>query len=110
MQAAFLSRENRTGILHNEAMATADNSELIFNNQLCARTKALREGHGWTGEQMATALGIPVERYRKYETRSPIPAYLMERFCLIVACDLDYLLTGRRSNRALQEAIQARRA
>lgn len=72
------------------------NRELLFNETLVQRTHDLRKGRGWTAEQMATALGVPVERYRKYEKRSPLPAYLMERFCLIVDCDLDYLLTGRR--------------
>jgi hypothetical protein len=44
---------------------------------------------------MATALGVPAERYRKYEYRSPLPHYLLERFALIVGRDLDYLLTGK---------------
>lgn len=44
---------------------------------------------------MATALGVPSDRYRKYEYRSPLPAYLMERFALIVGCDLEYLITGK---------------
>ena len=74
---------------------TEANEELLFNNALCQRVKELREQRGWIAQQMATALAIPVDRYRKYETRSPIPAYLMPRFCLIVDCDLDYLLTGR---------------
>lgn len=69
--------------------------ELEFNEALVARTHRLRNERGWTSEQMATALGIPAERYRKYEYRTPMPAYLLERFALIVGCDLDYLLTGR---------------
>lgn len=69
--------------------------ELEFNEALCARTHRLRNERGWTSEQMATALGIPAERYRKYEYRSPMPAYLMERFALIVGCDIPYLLIGR---------------
>lgn len=44
---------------------------------------------------MATALGVPAERYRKYEYRSPLPHYLLERFALIVGRDVEYLLTGR---------------
>ncbi len=72
------------------------NRELLFNEALIARTQDLRRERGWTAEQMATALGVPVERYRKYEKRTPLPAYLWEPFCLIVDCDLNYLLTGRR--------------
>lgn len=69
--------------------------EAQFNEALCARTHALRNERGWTSAQMATALGVPPDRYRKYEYRSPIPAYLMERFAVIVGCDLQYLLTGK---------------
>jgi transcriptional regulator with XRE-family HTH domain len=72
------------------------NRELLFNAALCERVSNLRRERGWTAEQMATALGVPSDRYRKYEKRSPLPAYLMESFCLIVDCDLDYLLTGRK--------------
>lgn len=73
----------------------ASPQELQFNEELCARVHRLRNERGWTSEQMATALGVPAERYRKYEYRSPLPGYLMERFALIVGCDLPYLLTGK---------------
>lgn len=71
------------------------NEELLFNRALCDRVKRLREDRDWTAAQMATALGVPAERYRKYESRSPMPSYLMTRFCLIVGCELDFLVTGR---------------
>lgn len=71
------------------------NAEFIFNNELCGRVKRLREERGWTAAQMATALGVPAERYRKYERRSPLPAYLMERFCLAANTSLEYLITGK---------------
>lgn len=73
----------------------SDNEEAIFNEALCARVKRLRNSRGWTSQEMALALGIPAERYRKYESRSPLPAYLMERFCLITHTDFSFLLTGR---------------
>jgi hypothetical protein len=44
---------------------------------------------------MATALGVPAERYRKYEYRSPLPHYLIERFALIVGRDIEFILTGK---------------
>lgn len=89
-------------------MAGETNEELLFNNALCARVKQFREEKGWTAAQMATALGIPADRYRKYETRSPIPAYLMERFCLIVDCDLENLLFGKPRRRADRTAESRR--
>lgn len=72
-----------------------DNEQARFNDQLCARVHRLRNERGWTAEQMATALGVPPERYRKWEYRSPIPHYLIERFALIVGRDIEYVLTGK---------------
>jgi len=60
--------------------------EFIYVNAYCARVKELRERRGWTAEQMATALGIPADRYRKYETRSPLPAYLGGAVCSHYQC------------------------
>lgn len=69
--------------------------EQEFNEKLCARVHRLRNERGWTAQQMATALGVPPDRYRKYEYRSPLPHYLLERFALIVGRDVEYLLTGK---------------
>lgn len=75
-----------------------DNEEARFNDALCARVHRLRNERGWTAQQMATALGVPADRYRKYEYRSPLPHYL--RFALIVGRDIEYVLTGNRVIRA----------
>jgi DNA-binding XRE family transcriptional regulator len=69
--------------------------EQEFNEAFIARVKRLREERGWTSEQMATALGIPAERYRKYEYRTPLPQYLIEPFAIVVDRDVHYLLTGK---------------
>lgn len=69
--------------------------ELQFNQAYSARVRALRLERGWTADQMATALGVPAERYRKYEVRSPMPLYLVERFALIVGRDVHYVVTGK---------------
>lgn len=71
-----------------------NNDELTFNDALCARVKQWREEKGLTAAQMATALNVPADRYRKYETRSPIPAYLMQRFCIICDANLENLIAG----------------
>jgi transcriptional regulator with XRE-family HTH domain len=83
-------------------MAKINNEQLRFNSALCARVKHLRELKDWTSEEMATALGINPDAYRKYEYRTPIPHYLVERFALIVVRDVEYVLTGniRRGNLA----------
>lgn len=68
-----------------------------FNKSLCDRVKRLREDRGLTSEEMAKLLHIPAERYRKYESRSPLPHYLVENFALIVGRDIEYVLTGKLS-------------
>ena len=68
-----------------------------FDEAYIARTKRLREEWGWTSEQMATALGVPPDRYRKYEYRSLLPHYLIEQFAQIVDRDVAYILTGKSS-------------
>lgn len=87
-----------------------NNEEAAFNEALCARVKRWREEKGWTAAQMATALGVPPDRYRKYEVRSPLPAYLMERFCLITATDLENLLAGKPRGRAVPPKLASKRA
>lgn len=69
--------------------------EQEFNEAYIARTKRLREERGWTSEQMATALGVPADRYRKYEYRSMLPHHLIEQFAMIVERDIAYVLTGK---------------
>lgn len=66
-----------------------------FNQKLCARVARLRSEREWTQEQMAAAIGVPFERYKKYETRSPLPHYLIPRFALQVDRDVAYVLTGK---------------
>lgn len=85
-----------------------DNEEARFNEALIARVHRLREDKGWTAAQMATALGIPAERYRKYEYRTPLPHYLIERFALIVDRDVDFILLGKTATPRLQ-AYESRR-
>jgi transcriptional regulator with XRE-family HTH domain len=67
-----------------------------FDALYIARVKALRQLRGMTAGQMSTLLGVPAERYRKYETRTPMPHALMEHFALITGVSVEFLLTGRR--------------
>lgn len=76
-----------------------ENREAMFNEALCARVHRLRNERGWTAEQMATALGVPPDRYRKYEYRSPLPHYLIAQFAQIVGRDVEYILTGKTTAR-----------
>ena len=79
---------------HNRPMATWLD-EAQFNDALCARVQRLRIERDWTQQQMASAIGVPFERYKKYETRSPLPAYLLPRFAQVVDRDVAFLITGQ---------------
>jgi len=62
-----------------------------FRAAFCAVTREARLATGWTQEQMATALGIPVARYGKYETRSPMPHEMLPRFAQITRQKVDHM-------------------
>ena len=62
-----------------------------FDRAFCATVKALRQRKGWTQRQMATALGVSLENYRKYENRSLLPHRHIQAFCLIVDITPDEL-------------------
>jgi transcriptional regulator with XRE-family HTH domain len=86
-----------------------DNEEAAFNEALIARVHRLRNDKGWTAEQMAIALGIPPDRYRKYEYRTPLPHYLIERFALQVGREVEYILFGRSSVARIDSAESRRK-
>lgn len=69
--------------------------EAEFNDRLCKRIARLRTERGWVQQQMADAIGVPLERYKKYETRTPLPHYLITRFAQQVDRDVAYILTGK---------------
>ena len=90
-----MSHDVNMSVGHNVRMAKA-NDETLFNQGYFSRVRWAREKKlGWTAEQMATALGIPAERYRKYENRTPLPPYLIQRFALIAGVTIEFLLTGK---------------
>lgn len=78
------------------------NSVSAFTKAFIARTRQLREARGLTQAEMGTAIGIPPDTYRKYETRTVLPIHLLERFSLVVGRDIEFIVTGRqrRTNKA----------
>jgi hypothetical protein len=86
----------------------SESEEAIFNSQYCGRVKRFREETNMSAAEMAELLDVPPDRYRKYETRSPLPAYLVGNFCRIVGCDLEHLILGKPRER-LKPAIVARK-
>jgi len=45
---------------------------------------------------MADALNVPIDNYKKYETRSKFPPHLLERLALVTHRDLDFWVCGRK--------------
>lgn len=74
--------------------ATTSPTPTTFNAAFCAVTKLARQSLGWTQNQMATALDIPEDRYRKYEVRSPMPHELLPRFAQITGRSVHDLFTN----------------
>jgi transcriptional regulator with XRE-family HTH domain len=54
-----------------------------FDKRFADRVKAIREEMDWTQKDMAEILVIPLERYKKYETRSALPHRLIPVFCKV---------------------------
>jgi transcriptional regulator with XRE-family HTH domain len=67
-------------------------TEEEFTAALIERTRLARELSGFRPEQMAEFLGIKVDTYFKYEYRTPIPRYLIPRFCALCRVSADWLL------------------
>jgi len=42
---------------------------------------------------MAELFGASVDAYRKYELRTPLPHFYIEKFCLITGAPIQYLIT-----------------
>ncbi len=66
-----------------------------YNRLFVARTRQAREYAGMTRAEVATMLGIKAPTYHKYENRTPLPHYLIERFCVLVRCNVEWLVTGQ---------------
>lgn len=86
----------------------SESKEFIFNNEYCERVKRFRGETNMSAEEMANLLGIPPDRYRKYESRSPMPVYLIPDFCRIVGCDMEHLILGKARER-LKPVLIARK-
>lgn len=86
----------------------SESEEFIFNNDYCGRVKRFREETNMSAADMAELLDIPADRYRKYENRSPMPVYLIAKFCRIIGCDLEHLILGKPRGR-VKPVLIARR-
>ncbi len=78
---------------------TRENPEAeAYKSAFIERTKELREARGWSQQRMAQMLGIPLENYKKYEQRTILPHYLIDRFAALVGRDISYVMIGEAAN------------
>lgn len=82
MAELFLSDWDAYALSMDEAV------ESKFVENFRRRTKELRINRGFTQKEVADFLGIELEAYKKYENRSILPAFLMQRYCKLVGCEL----------------------
>lgn len=83
-------------------------AEAAHTNALRVRVRTARESVNLTQQQMATALGVSLDAYRKYELRSPLPPHLFEPFSIITHVDIYWLVTGKKpSSRTQLKVIRA---
>jgi DNA-binding XRE family transcriptional regulator len=66
-----------------------------FIDEVVKRTRELRESRFLSRAQMAKLLGVTAFAYQKYEDRTPLPHFFIEKFCLITGCSIEYFLTGK---------------
>ena len=82
-------------------MSDEDDAKTKFSAGVIARTIEARDAARLNQPQMATALGIPRDKYKQYEIRTPLPLYLMEQFCAITRTDPCWLAFGRPQRRTM---------
>jgi transcriptional regulator with XRE-family HTH domain len=77
-------------------MAKGDAVRSKWESAYCARLAQLRKDHGFTTpDAFARAIHVPKDRYKKYESRTPLPPWLIPRVCVVLKIPVWYLLTGR---------------
>lgn len=70
-------------------------SARLYKQGLARRMKDAREKRGFSQSEMAKALGIKVDRYKKMEQRGSLPPYLIEAFAVFVRRRVLFILTDR---------------
>ena len=79
-------------------MADSVNSERAYHEAFRHRLKQIRGELAWSQADMAEALGVPLENYKKYERRSIFPPHLIAQLALVTHRPLELILTGRGPN------------
>ena len=75
-----------------------DPTERAYYEAFRKRLLGLRTDLDYTQEQMAEALGISKDNYKKYERRSKFPPHLLNKLALLTHRPLEYVVTGHGAN------------
>lgn len=120
--ACFMDDHLRQSVLNGKAIMSGDCGEpprqivpmgkaqarSKFLADFLGRTKAAREAKFDSGREMAEALGWGDDAqatYSKYESRTPLPHYLISQFCKILGVRVDWLVTGEGPGPAWQPVL-----
>ena len=68
-----------------------------YHDAFRQRLKHLRGELHWSQAQMAKALGVSLDTYAKYETRSAFPVHLLSQLALVTHRDLGFLISGKQA-------------
>lgn len=90
----ILSGDLGAAVGHTVPMAIDRQSISHFKALFVARTALARERTGRSQEQMATDLGISQPTYTKYESRTPLPHYLVPQFCMLCEVTPQWMYTA----------------
>ncbi|MCH7988875.1 MAG: helix-turn-helix domain-containing protein, partial [Planctomycetes bacterium] len=93
--AAFLNVPPQWLVFGDSAEEGGVSDKQSYNKEFVSRTRQARKHAGMTCAEVATVFGIREQAYIKYENRTPLPHYLLERFCILVRCDVEWLVMGR---------------
>lgn len=65
-----------------------------FRKAFVGRVRQIRESLGWSRSEAAEEMGVSLDTWIKYETRTPLPHHLIPRFCRATRADIWFLFTG----------------
>ncbi len=121
---AVMPNPLRQSVLNGKANVSADCGRLLgqtvlvdkgiassqFQADFLGRTVAARKLRYASGREMAAALGWGEDQqptYSKYESRTPLPHYLISQFCRITGVRVEWLVTGEGPGPAWQPVYPA---
>lgn len=79
-------------------------TEREYYEGFAARLKAARLALGYTQAQMATALGLEYENFKKYELRGRYPLHGLERLALVTQRPVEFWVTGKNVRQLVRRA------